>query len=42
MMVLRPDAPDDTRAGLLFVVEPRDTAVLLAYVTRAAVTGGPD
>jgi hypothetical protein len=33
MLVLRPGAPDDTRAGLLFVVEPRDTAVLLACVT---------
>jgi PspA/IM30 family/Helix-turn-helix domain len=31
-MVLLPGAPDDTRAGLLFVVEPRDTAVLLACV----------
>jgi phage shock protein A/DNA-binding XRE family transcriptional regulator len=29
MMVLRPGAPDDVRAGLLFVVEPQDTAVLL-------------
>jgi phage shock protein A len=32
MMELRPGAPGDLRAGLLFVVEPRDTAVVLAYV----------
>jgi DNA-binding XRE family transcriptional regulator len=33
MMVLLPGAPEDSRAGLLFVVEPRDTAVLLACLT---------
>jgi len=32
-MVLLPDAPGYRRAGLLFVVVPQDTAVLLAYVT---------
>jgi DNA-binding XRE family transcriptional regulator len=32
MMELRPGAPGDVRAGLLFVVEPRDTAVVLARV----------
>jgi phage shock protein A len=32
MLVLRADAPDDERAGLLFLVDPQDTAVLLAYV----------
>jgi hypothetical protein len=32
MMVLWPGAPDDVRAGLLFVVAPEDTAVLLACV----------
>src|SRR5712691_11121699 len=32
-MVLLPGAPDYRRAGLLFVVAPQDTAVLLAYVT---------
>jgi phage shock protein A len=32
-MVLLPGAPDDRRVGLLFVVAPQDTAVLLAYVT---------
>jgi len=30
MMELRPGAPGDIRTGLLFVVEPRDTAVVLA------------
>jgi len=32
MMELRPGAPGDIRAGLLFVVEPADTAVILARV----------
>jgi phage shock protein A len=32
MMELRPGAPGDLRAGLLFVVEPQDTAVVLARV----------
>ena len=32
MMELRPGAPDDIRFGLLFVVEPGDTALVLAYV----------
>jgi DNA-binding XRE family transcriptional regulator len=32
MMELRPGAPGDTGAGLLFVVEPADTAVVLARV----------
>ena len=32
MMELRPGAPGDIRAGLLFVVEPADTAVVLARV----------
>jgi DNA-binding XRE family transcriptional regulator len=32
MMELRPGAPGNVRAGLLFAVEPRDTAVLVAYV----------
>jgi phage shock protein A/DNA-binding XRE family transcriptional regulator len=32
MMELRPGAPGDIRAGLLFVVEPQDTAVVLAFV----------
>lgn len=32
LMELRPGAPDRSRAGLLFAVEPRDTAVLLAWV----------
>ena len=32
MMALLPGAADDRRAGLLFVVEPQDTAVLVAYV----------
>ena len=38
MMELRPGAPDQVRAGLLFVVEPEDTAVLLA---RVEDPGGP-
>lgn len=33
MMELRPGAPGSPRAGLLFAVEPEDTAVLLAWVT---------
>jgi phage shock protein A/DNA-binding XRE family transcriptional regulator len=32
MMELRPGAPGSLRAGLLFAVEPEDTAVLLAWV----------
>jgi DNA-binding XRE family transcriptional regulator len=32
LMELRPGAPDDARAGLLFAVEPPDTAVLVAWV----------
>jgi hypothetical protein len=32
MMELRPGAPDSPRVGLLFVVEPQDTAVLVARV----------
>ena len=32
MMELRPGAPDGVRVGLLFVVEPQDTAVLVAWV----------
>jgi phage shock protein A len=31
MMELRPGAPGNVRAGLLFVVEPQETAVLVAY-----------
>ena len=31
MMELRPGAPDDIRFGLLFVVEPGDTALVVAY-----------
>ncbi len=32
LMELRPGAPDNLRIGLLFAVEPQDTAVLLAWV----------
>jgi DNA-binding XRE family transcriptional regulator len=32
MMELRPGAPDNVRAGLLFVLEPQDTVVLVAWV----------
>ena len=32
LMELRPGAPGEPRAGLLFVVKPQDTAVVLAYV----------
>jgi phage shock protein A len=32
LMELRPGAPDRLRTGLLFAVEPQDTAVLLAWV----------
>jgi Helix-turn-helix domain len=32
MMELRPGAPDDVEVGLLFVAEPADTAVVVAYV----------
>ena len=38
LMELRPGAPDDVRAGLLFAVEPPDTAVLVAW---ADAPGGP-
>jgi DNA-binding XRE family transcriptional regulator len=38
LMELRPGAPGDVRAGLLFVVEPPDTAVLVAWVDDP---GGP-
>ena len=38
LMELRPGAPDDVRAGLLFAVEPPDTAVLVAWVDDP---GGP-
>ena len=38
MMELRPGAPDYVRVGLLFVVEPQDTAVLVACVEDP---GGP-
>jgi DNA-binding XRE family transcriptional regulator len=36
MMELRPGAPDDVRVGLLFVVEPQDTATVVAYVRDPA------
>jgi DNA-binding XRE family transcriptional regulator len=32
LMELRPGAPDHLRTGLLFAVEPQDTAVLLAWI----------
>ncbi len=38
LMELRPGAPDDVRAGLVFAVEPPDTAVLVAW---ADDPGGP-
>ena len=38
LMELRPGAPDDVRVGLLFAVEPPDTAVLVAWVNDP---GGP-
>jgi phage shock protein A len=38
LMELRPGAPDDVRAGLLFTVEPPGTAVLVAWVDHP---GGP-
>ena len=38
LMELRPGAPGDVRVGLLFVVEPPDTAVLLGWVEDP---GGP-
>jgi DNA-binding XRE family transcriptional regulator len=38
LMELRPGAPDDVRAGLLFAVEPPDIAVLVAWVDDP---GGP-
>ena len=40
MMELRPDAPGDVRVSLLFVVEPQDTAVLVALVQDPG--GSPD
>ena len=38
LMELRPGAPDDVRAGLVFAVEPPGTAVLVAW---ADAPGGP-
>ena len=38
LMELRPGAPGDAQAGLLFAVEPPDTAVLVAWVDDP---GGP-
>ncbi len=32
MMELRPGAPDDVRVGLLFVADPADTALMVAWV----------
>jgi DNA-binding XRE family transcriptional regulator len=40
MMELRPDAPGDVRVSLLVVVEPQDTAVLVALVQDPG--GSPD
>ncbi len=40
MMELRPGAPGNVRVGLLFVVEARDTAVLVAWVEHP--DGAPD
>jgi DNA-binding XRE family transcriptional regulator len=40
MMELRPGAPDSVQVGLLFVVEPQDTAVLVAWVEDPG--GSPD
>jgi phage shock protein A/DNA-binding XRE family transcriptional regulator len=40
MMELRPGAPGNVRVGLLFVVEPQDTAVVVAAVE--APGGSPD
>jgi len=40
LMELRPGAPDRLRTGLLFAVEPQDTAVLLAWVEDPG--GSPD
>ncbi len=40
MMELRPGAPGNVRVGLLFVAEPKDTAVLLACVENPG--GSPD
>jgi DNA-binding transcriptional regulator YiaG len=34
MMELRPGAPDGVEIGLLFVAEPADTAVVVAWVAR--------
>lgn len=38
MMELRPGAPGDVRAGLLYLIAPGDTAVVVAYVRNP---GGP-
>jgi DNA-binding XRE family transcriptional regulator len=38
LMELRPGAPDDVRVGLVFAVEPSDTAVLVAWLDDP---GGP-
>jgi phage shock protein A/DNA-binding XRE family transcriptional regulator len=40
LMELRPGAPDDVRAGLLFAVEPPDTAVLVAWVEEPGGSPG--
>jgi phage shock protein A len=40
LMELRPGAPDDAPAGLLFAVEPPDTAVLVAWVEEPG--GSPE
>jgi DNA-binding XRE family transcriptional regulator len=39
MMELRPGAPDDIRFGLLFVVEPGDTALVVAYAEDPGSSG---
>jgi DNA-binding XRE family transcriptional regulator len=38
IMELRPGAPGNVRVGLLFAVQPQDTAMVVAYVTNP---GGP-
>jgi phage shock protein A/DNA-binding XRE family transcriptional regulator len=40
LMELRPGAPDGVRAGLLFAVEPPDTAILVAWVEEPG--GSPE
>jgi len=40
LMELRPGAPDSMQAGLLFVMEPRDTVVLVAWVEEPG--GSPE